>query len=170
MHGRLSAVYHDGSELFAGIPQGFEAVRYHSLCVGRARCRDSLVPTAWTRDGVVMGIAHRTRPLWGVQFHPESICTEHGRRLLENFRELTRERAHPRRRGARAQVARCPSRGLRSKLVVERIDRLYDTERAFVGLFGELRPRVLARQQPARRRARPLLVHGRGRRARSARS
>ena len=134
MHGRLSAVHHDGSELFAGIPQGFAAVRYHSLCVGGS-LPDSLVPTAWTRDGVVMGIAHRTRPLWGVQFHPESICTEHGQRLMENFRELTRERAHPPAR--RARKVRMPEPRTPLKLVVERIDRLYDTERAFVGLFGD---------------------------------
>ncbi|MEA2246572.1 MAG: para-aminobenzoate synthetase, partial [Solirubrobacteraceae bacterium] len=88
MHGRLSAIDHDARGLFAGVPQGFQAVRYHSLVV------EALPPelrvTAWTRDGVVMGLEHRDRPLFGVQFHPESVCTEHGARLLANFRDHTR--------------------------------------------------------------------------------
>jgi anthranilate synthase/aminodeoxychorismate synthase-like glutamine amidotransferase len=88
VHGRLSAVVHDKSPLFAGIPREFQAVRYHSLCVDRA-LPEELVPLAWTSDGVLMAVAHRKRPLWGVQFHPESISTEHGRRLLANFRDLT---------------------------------------------------------------------------------
>jgi para-aminobenzoate synthetase len=89
MHGRLSAVKHDGDGLFEGIPQDFSVVRYHSLAV-----TDDLGPegrvTAWTDTGVVMGIEHRSRPMWGVQFHPESVATEHGRRLFENFYELAR--------------------------------------------------------------------------------
>ena len=88
VHGRASAVIHDGSPLFAGIPREFQAVRYHSLSVDRALPAE-LEPLAWTSDGVLMAVAHRSRPLWGVQFHPESISTEHGRRLLSNFRELT---------------------------------------------------------------------------------
>jgi para-aminobenzoate synthetase len=137
MHGRLSPVHHDGSELFAGLPQGFAAVRYHSLCVASPPPTD-LMTTAWTPDGVIMGFAHRTRPLWGVQFHPESICTEHGHRLTENFRDLTRERTAPSRprsrRGAALRAARSPL-----ELIVERIPRPYDCEQAFVGLFGEER-------------------------------
>ena len=140
MHGRLSAVYHDGCPLFAGIPQGFQAVRYHSLCVARP-LPEWLAPIAWTDDGVLMGVAHRERPLWGVQFHPESICTEHGRRLMENFRDLTSGHRRARsRRAAPCVVPRrtehepAPDRELR--LIVERIDRLYDTEQAFVHLFG----------------------------------
>src|ERR1700735_5697246 len=84
MHGRLSTVRHDDSGLFAGIPQGFSVVRYHSLAVAGDLGPDGRV-TAWTDDGVVMGIEHTSRPLWGVQFHPESIATEHGRKLFENF-------------------------------------------------------------------------------------
>ena len=88
MHGRMSAVYHDDSPLFAEIPQGFTVVRYHSLCITEPLPED-LEAIAWTADGIVMGAAHRTRPVWGVQFHPESICTDWGRRLLANFRDLT---------------------------------------------------------------------------------
>ncbi len=141
MHGRLSAVHHNGSPLFAGIPQGFEAVRYHSLCVGRP-VPPELEPIAWTEDGVLMAVAHRERPLWGVQFHPESICTEYGRRLAENFRDLTPERRRRRRAAAKCVVPRGrleeqSETGLR--LAVERLDRSFDTERAFVHLFGGAR-------------------------------
>ena len=90
MHGRLSPIHHDGRGLFEGVPQGFAAVRYHSLVVGAVPA--ALRVTAWTPDQVVMGLEHRTRPLWGVQFHPESISTEHGRTLVRNFRDLTRAR------------------------------------------------------------------------------
>lgn len=84
MHGRLSRVRHDDSGLFAGIPQEFSVVRYHSLAVTGSLGPDGRV-SAWTDDGVVMGIEHRRRPLWGVQFHPESVATEHGRAIVENF-------------------------------------------------------------------------------------
>jgi para-aminobenzoate synthetase len=90
MHGRLSRIHHDDSALFAGIPQGFLAVRYHSLTVGAVP--SELRVTAWTPDGVIMGLEHRARPLFGVQFHPESVSTRHGRRVMENFRDLTRAR------------------------------------------------------------------------------
>jgi para-aminobenzoate synthetase len=90
VHGRLSTVIHDGSPLFAGIPRELEAVRYHSLCVEEP-LPPELQPLAWTTDGVLMALEHRGRPLWGVQFHPESICTEHGRRLIANFRDLSWE-------------------------------------------------------------------------------
>jgi para-aminobenzoate synthetase len=93
MHGRLSPIHHDGSGLFAGIPQGFLAVRYHSLVVGTVP--GELRVSAWTPDGVIMGLEHRARPLFGVQFHPESVSTRNGRRLLENFRDLTRARGVP---------------------------------------------------------------------------
>lgn len=96
MHGRLSRVQHDGTGLFAGVPQGFSVVRYHSLAVtGRLEPEGRV--TAWTEDGVVMGIEHCRRPMWGVQFHPESIASEHGRTIVQNFYTLVVE--HRRRRG-----------------------------------------------------------------------
>ncbi|MBB5893718.1 aminodeoxychorismate synthase component I [Kutzneria kofuensis] len=92
-HGRTSPVEHNGTGLFAGLPSPFRAVRYHSLAV--TDLPDSLEATAWTPDGVLMGLQHRTKPLWGVQFHPESIRTEHGHRLLRNFADLTPVRSRP---------------------------------------------------------------------------
>ena len=91
------AVRHDGRDLFQGLPQNFTAVRYHSLAV-REPLPDSLEATAWAEDGVLMGLRHRERPLWGVQFHPESVLTEYGHRMLVNFRNLTAERARSRAR------------------------------------------------------------------------
>jgi para-aminobenzoate synthetase len=99
MHGRLSRIYHDDSGLFAGIPQGFSVVRYHSLAVSGSLGPEGRV-TAWTDDGVVMGIEHTKRPLWGVQFHPESVATEHGRRIVENFYERLGRRRRLRAQGA----------------------------------------------------------------------
>ena len=157
MHGRVSAVLHDDAPLFAGIPREFAAVRYHSLCVEQP-LPGELRATAWTSDGVLMALEHRERPLWGVQFHPESICAEHGRRLLENFRDLSKrfrrgvstapiredgdtpERADTQNAGlirpafVRAGVS--PS-SLPRKLAVRRLDRLTDPEQVFVSLYGE---------------------------------
>jgi para-aminobenzoate synthetase len=101
MHGRLSAVRHTNINLFAGIPQAFSVVRYHSLAVA-SNLGDEGRVTAWTDDGVVMGIEHLSRPLWGVQFHPESVATEHGEKLVRNFYQLVaarnRKRTRPHRR------------------------------------------------------------------------
>ena len=99
VHGRALEVFHDGSALFADIPSPFRAVRYHSLTCATP-LPDTLVQTAWSADGLVMGLAHRTRAQWGVQFHPESICSEHGRTLMENFARLARDAAITRRPSA----------------------------------------------------------------------
>jgi para-aminobenzoate synthetase len=88
-HGHLTRIRHDGRGLFEGLAQEFTAVRYHSLAAVEP-LPDSLAATAWAEDGVLMGLSHRTLPRWGVQFHPESIATEHGRRLIENFQRLAR--------------------------------------------------------------------------------
>ncbi|WP_310540290.1 aminodeoxychorismate/anthranilate synthase component II [Phenylobacterium sp.] len=88
MHGKTSPMHHTGKGVFAGMPQDFIATRYHSLSVARETLPDVLEITAWTEDGEVMGFQHKTRPIHGVQFHPESIATEGGHHLLANFLEL----------------------------------------------------------------------------------
>jgi anthranilate synthase component II len=85
MHGKTSEIHHDGRTVFAGLPRPFTATRYHSLVVERASVPECLKVTAWTDDGVVMGLRHRDHPLEGVQFHPESILTTAGKDLLRNF-------------------------------------------------------------------------------------
>lgn len=84
MHGKTSSVYHNGKGLFDGVPSPFKATRYHSLIVEEP-LPDVLQVTAFTRDGEVMGLRHKQYPTVGVQFHPESILTEHGKRILQNF-------------------------------------------------------------------------------------
>jgi len=89
MHGKPSAISHDGGALFRGLPSPFTAIRYHSLVVAPDSVPDTLRVTARTEDGVVMGLSHRELPVHGVQFHPESIASEHGHRILANFLEMT---------------------------------------------------------------------------------
>jgi anthranilate synthase/aminodeoxychorismate synthase-like glutamine amidotransferase len=100
MHGKLSTILHDGSDIFASIPSPFEATRYHSLVVRRDTLGPDLVETARTADGLVMGLRHRSFPVFGVQFHPESIASAHGHRLLGNFLAIARGSAP-----SRAQAA-----------------------------------------------------------------
>jgi anthranilate synthase component 2 len=88
MHGKTSKIYHRGKGIFKGIPNPFEATRYHSLAVEAASLPDCLEITATTADGEIMGLAHRKLPLWGVQFHPESILTRSGKDILKNFLSL----------------------------------------------------------------------------------
>jgi anthranilate synthase component 2 len=89
MHGKTSPVFHDGRELFAGLPDPFAGTRYHSLLVERSSLPECLEITAWTEEGEIMGMRHRELPVWGMQFHPESILTVTGMDMLKNFLEMT---------------------------------------------------------------------------------
>jgi para-aminobenzoate synthetase len=153
VHGRLSSIYHNDAPLFAGIPQGAQVVRYHSLML--ADLPESIEPIAWTADDIIMACQHRDRPLWGVQFHPESIGTEHGARLCENFRDLTR--AYQQRSGHARAAALTPDISLTDSVVpmgqeqrrgvadadrathamrVRELSVYPDPEQVFVELFG----------------------------------
>jgi len=88
MHGKTSPILHRGTDIFKGMPNGFNGTRYHSLLVERSTFPEALEITAETAEGEVMGLRHRTMPIWGVQFHPESIATDDGMRILQNFMEL----------------------------------------------------------------------------------
>jgi anthranilate synthase/aminodeoxychorismate synthase-like glutamine amidotransferase len=90
MHGKLSAISHDGTGILEGVPSPFSATRYHSLIVARDTLPAVLVPSAWTEDGLIMAMHHRDLPIHGVQFHPESIASEHGHRILANFLAIAR--------------------------------------------------------------------------------
>jgi para-aminobenzoate synthetase len=148
MHGRASRIFHDGSELFRGIPQGFLAARYHSLCVAEP-LPAALEVLARTASGTVMAVRHRSRPHWGVQFHPESVATQWGALLVENFCRVTQAPAHrrpaspvrvsPARATPATQVPRAAgSRAPRGRLelLVRSVRRPPDSESAFVALFG----------------------------------
>ena len=91
MHGKISPVFHDGKDVFAGVPSPFKATRYHSLTLEPASIPPELEVTAWTEDGVIMGVRHRTYPISGVQFHPESIASEYGHDLLRNFLTIAQD-------------------------------------------------------------------------------
>lgn len=85
VHGKTDLMHHDGGGVFAGLPSPLRATRYHSLVVDRATLPDCLTVTAWTEDGTIMGLRHRDLPIEGVQFHPESIASEHGHAILKTF-------------------------------------------------------------------------------------
>ncbi|MFE3626472.1 aminodeoxychorismate synthase component I [Streptomyces goshikiensis] len=151
MHGRISPVLHDGEGLFRGIPSPMEVVRYHSLAVSDLPAE--LEATAWTPDGVLMGLRHRDRPMWGVQFHPESISARHGVALLRNFAELSARLRRPSRRRAAPVTAAAPAdvhpgvrddvrAGLplpsgrrRLRVLVEELPTRWDDEAAYERLF-----------------------------------
>ncbi|MBF6248224.1 gamma-glutamyl-gamma-aminobutyrate hydrolase family protein, partial [Nocardia elegans] len=138
-HGFLDRVGHDGRDLFAGLPQDFTVVRYHSLCALEP-LPPALEVTARTPDGVIMGVRHRQRPQWGVQFHPESVAGEFGAALLRTFAELTLAHGKPARR-TRPATPVTPARPAatdrpRWRLRHEVIERAVDTEAAFLRLYG----------------------------------
>ncbi len=89
MHGKTSEITHTNEGIFKGLPSPYRATRYHSLVIERESCPDCLEITAWTDDGEIMGVRHKSLPIEGVQFHPESIMTEHGHALLKNFLKNT---------------------------------------------------------------------------------
>ncbi len=92
MHGKISEIVHDGTGVFAGIPSPIQATRYHSLAIKPETMPNSLIPIAHSGDGVVQGIRHAALPIHGVQFHPESIASQHGHDILRNFIDMTRGR------------------------------------------------------------------------------
>lgn len=153
MHGRLSEIFHNDAPLFRGIPQGACGVRYHSLVLEQPLPAE-LMRIAWTADNILMGLQHRSRPIWGVQFHPESICTDFGARLLRNFRDLTfaharSSQAAPGRRAFAGAVeptrtiSVIPSGTCRRTpghdfvLHTRRLDVMPASERVFVRLYGD---------------------------------
>ncbi|MDR6265489.1 MULTISPECIES: aminodeoxychorismate/anthranilate synthase component II [Rhodobacterales] len=93
VHGKMGTMHHSGTSVFAGLPSPFAATRYHSLVVDRETLPDTLEVTAWLEDGTIMGLAHKTLPIHGVQFHPESIASEQGHALLNNFLKTALESA-----------------------------------------------------------------------------
>ncbi len=113
VHGKLSEMSHEGKGIFRGINAPFRATRYHSLVVDRATLPDELSVTAETDDGLIMALEHKTRPVHGVQFHPESIASEHGHLMLKNFLDLAREwnRANGRSNSRSDGSSRAPRRG-----------------------------------------------------------
>jgi para-aminobenzoate synthetase len=132
MHGRISEIVHTGEGPFRGLPSPFKAVRYHSLVVD-PHLPATLRALASTHDGVLMGLAHRTRPIWGVQFHPESICSEHGLALLANFRDLSAPR---RTRASRPAPRPAAARPPRHRLHHRRLARFADPEAVFQRHFA----------------------------------
>ena len=156
-HGRLSEVHHTANDLFAGIPSPFSVVRYHSLLVADD-LPDCLEKTAWTDDNLIMGMRHRSLPMWGVQFHPESICTEYGQTLFENFKKITQKFIQERDKSptkhywtGNNQAATLPTNSSQNssqtdssqqnqqqefELCTRKLSLCHDTEQMFVHLFG----------------------------------
>jgi len=93
VHGKMGTILHEGKGVFQGLPSPFQGTRYHSLVIERESLPDCLEVTAWVEDGTIMGVRHRDLPIEGVQFHPESIASEHGHRILQNFLDTTLEPA-----------------------------------------------------------------------------
>ncbi|HYG97065.1 MAG TPA: aminodeoxychorismate synthase component I, partial [Solirubrobacterales bacterium] len=149
MHGRLSRVNHEGKGLFKDVPQGFSVVRYHSLAITSPPGPEGRV-VAWADDGVVMGVEHNSRPIWGVQFHPESISTEYGLKIAENFYELAASRRRPSSRpaGSGAIVPRSARRapeppreaGGELELRMRTLDGEAPTEHVYEELFAQHDP------------------------------
>ncbi|MEB3181052.1 MAG: aminodeoxychorismate synthase component I [Nostocaceae cyanobacterium] len=147
-HGRLSKIYHNGCQLFQGIPNQFSVVRYHSLLVAE-QLPDCLEKIAWTEEGLVMGLRHRYLPLWGVQFHPESICTEYGQTLLENFRNITLQFINKSSKNPEKQYGKgygfisptinkyCEEQEEKFELHWRKLDIFPNTEQIFVNLFEQ---------------------------------
>ncbi|MFJ9565428.1 aminodeoxychorismate synthase component I [Streptomyces fuscichromogenes] len=150
-HGHLTRVRHDGRDLFEGLTQGFTAVRYHSLAVHEP-LPAVLEATAWAEDGVLMGLRHRERPLWGVQFHPESVLTEYGHRMLVNFRNLTARRA---RRARTKNTAVPPTEAAipRPRAATDATDAVGTADAAGTARFGL--PAVAARSRQSARTTGP---------------
>jgi anthranilate synthase component II len=92
MHGKMSRIHHDGRSVFRGLPNDFSGTRYHSLCIAPDSMPDCLEVTATAEDGVIMGVMHKTHPVHGVQFHPESIASENGHAMLQNFLRMAHQR------------------------------------------------------------------------------
>jgi para-aminobenzoate synthetase len=140
VHGRTSAIVHDGTGLFEGIPSGFAAVRYHSLAVALP-LPECLEAIAFTSDGVVMALRHRERPQWGVQFHPESIGTEHGDRLIASFLGLARAAARDRERARVGAAGETSSKGpLRAGSLREHVEAADDTPARRCAISAHTRP------------------------------
>jgi para-aminobenzoate synthetase len=146
MHGRLSRVMHEGKGLFKDVPQGFSVVRYHSLAITSPPGPEGSI-CAWSDDGVVMGVEHTKRPIWGVQFHPESISTEYGLKIAQNFFELAAQHRHEAERPAgRATIAprsarRAPSapsaEGGELELRMRTLEGQAPTEHVYERLFAD---------------------------------
>lgn len=140
MHGRISSVEHDGSALFANIPSPFDVVRYHSL-MAQEPLPDALRVTARTPDGLVMALEHTSRPMWGVQFHPESIRTDFGRQIIQNFIDLARQHMQRKRRAVRpgtAKLATLPTATPRPVWCIQsrRIESGVDPQSVFLAQFA----------------------------------